>query len=71
MATLPKSEGTINLKDFKAKSPYLIMFGSEADGLSQELIDFSTKRLTIEMNSDVESLNLSISVGVVLYQLKD
>lgn len=67
VATLPASENTINLKDFKVKSPYLIMFGSEADGLSQELIDFSTKKLTIEMDKDVESLNLSVSVGVCLY----
>lgn len=68
IATLPKSEGTIDLKDFDIKAPYLVMFGSEADGLSQDLIDFSTKKVTIEMNSEVESLNLSISVGVVLYK---
>ena len=67
VATLPKSDSTINLKDFKAKSPYLIMFGSEAEGLSDELINFSTKKITIEMNEDVESLNLSVSVGVCLY----
>lgn len=66
VATLPKASNTINLKDFSAKSPYLIMFGSEAEGLSQELIDFSTKKLTIEMNSEVESLNLSVSVGIIL-----
>lgn len=67
IATLPKSEGSINLKEIDIKAPYLVMFGSEADGLSQDLIDFSTRKVTIEMNSDVESLNLSISVGVVLY----
>lgn len=69
VATLPRSQDTINLKDFSAKSPYLIMFGSEAEGLSQELIDFSTKKLTIEMNSEVESLNLSVSVGIILNHL--
>lgn len=69
IATLPKSENTVNLKDFICKNPYVVMFGSEADGLSQELIDFSTQKLTIEMSKDVESLNLSISVGVVLYCL--
>lgn len=68
-ATLPKSENTINIKDFKAESPYLIMFGSEADGLSQELIDFSTQKVTIEMNREVESLNLSVSVGIILHSI--
>lgn len=71
VATLPRSQDTINLKDFSAKSPYLIMFGSEAEGLSQELIDFSTKKITIEMNSEVESLNLSVSVGIILNALMD
>lgn len=66
VATLPKGEG---LKEFKIQQPYLIMFGSEADGLSQELIDFSTQKLTIEMNSEVESLNLSVSVGIILHNL--
>lgn len=70
VATLPKSEGTVNLKEFHSKHPCLIMFGSEAEGLSKDLIDFSTQKVTIEMNSDVESLNLSVSVGVVLYSLK-
>lgn len=66
VATLPCSIDTINLKDFKVTSPYLIMFGSEAEGLSQDLIDFSTQKITIEMNKEVESLNLSVSVGIVL-----
>lgn len=69
VATLPSAVDTIDLKDYKAKSPYLIMFGSEADGLSLELIDFATKKVTIKMHSDVESLNLAISVGVVLYSI--
>lgn len=69
VAALPHADDTINLKDFEAKPPYLIMFGSEADGLSQELINFSTKKLTIDMNSEVESLNLSISVGIILNHL--
>lgn len=70
VATLPLAKDTLNLKGFEAKSPYLIMFGSEADGLSQELIEFATKKVTIEMNSDVESLNLSVSVGIFLHNLQ-
>ena len=68
VATLPKADDTTFLKEFNTTSPYLIMFGSEAEGLSQDLIDFSTKKTTIEMDKAVESLNLSISVGVVLYK---
>ena len=45
------------------------MFGSEADGLSDELIKFSTESVKIEMANTVESLNLSISCAIVLYKL--
>lgn len=69
IATLPKSENSQFLKDFKTTLPYLIMFGSEAEGLSQDLINFSTQKVTIKMNDEVESLNLSVSVGVVLSQI--
>lgn len=69
IGTLPKSKDSAFLKEFKAKTPYIVMFGSEADGLSQDLIDFSTKKLTIEINKEVESLNLSISVAVILYEM--
>ena len=67
VATLPRAKEY--LKNFKVKEPVLVMFGSEADGLSDELINFSTKEVKIEMASTVESLNLSISCAVVLYKL--
>ena len=67
IATLPLSNNY--LKNYTAKKPMLVMFGSEADGLSKELIDFSTKDVKIEMSENVESLNLSVSCAVVLYKL--
>ena len=67
IATLPRAKSY--LKDFKAHYPCLIMFGSEADGLSDELINFATEEVKIEMSESVESLNLSISCAVVLYKI--
>lgn len=67
IATLPRAKNY--LKDFEAVKPFVVMFGSEADGLSDELIDFATKEVKIEMASAVESLNLSVSCAVVLYKL--
>lgn len=67
IATLPRAEKY--LKDFKCNDKCLIMFGSEADGLSDELVNFSTDSVKIEMASSVKSLNLSISCAVVLYKL--
>ena len=67
VATLPLSKNY--LKDFKPKNKALIMFGSEADGLSNELINISTEDLKIEMNEEVESLNLAISCAIVMYKI--
>lgn len=67
IATLPRTKKY--LKSFKPVQKMLLMFGSEANGLSDELIKFSTDDLKIEMNKEVESLNLATSVSVVLYEL--
>lgn len=67
IATLPRT--TNLLKTYKVQLPTLVMFGSEANGLSEELIKFSTNSVKIEMNKTVESLNLATSVSVILYEL--
>lgn len=69
IATLPKGGNVVSLKDYKPEEKILIMFGSEADGLSEELKNFATKNLTIEMTSNVESLNLSVSASIVMYEM--
>lgn len=67
IATLPRTNNL--LKTFTAKQPCLVMFGSEANGLSEDLIKFSTNSVKIEMAQTVESLNLATSVSVILYEL--
>lgn len=69
-AALPNSKKSVLLKDFTPKPPYLIMFGSEADGLSKELTELADKKLTIEMSDKVESLNLAVSAGIILYKMQ-
>lgn len=67
VATLPHSDKC--LKEFVPQEKILLMFGSEADGLSDELIDFSNESVKIEMSRTVESLNLSVSCSVLMYEL--
>ena len=68
IATLPSKEA-IPLNKFTPEDKILVMFGSEAEGLSAELKAFATDNITIEMSSNVESLNLSISAGIILYNI--
>ena len=69
IATLPKCKNTEFLKDYIPSEKILIMFGSEADGLSEKLKNFATKNITIEMQKNVESLNLSVSAAILMYKL--
>lgn len=69
IATLPKTDNSVWLRDYTPKEKVVIMFGTESCGLSKDLIDFADKNITIEMSDKVESLNLSISAGVILYKL--
>ena len=72
IGTLPKSDDSIWLNDFSSEGKILIMFGTESSGLSDELKEYVKEKghfLTIEMSGQVESLNLSISAGVILYKL--
>lgn len=67
IATLPRSNNL--LKNYTSTASQLVMFGSEAEGLSEELINISTDSIKIEMKANVESLNLASSASVVMYEL--
>ncbi len=52
------------------KKPRLLVFGSEAHGLSAEEKDKIDENLLIPMDNGVESLNLAVSCGVILFEAK-
>lgn len=54
--------------DWKQKR--LLIFGSEASGLSPELEAALDERIAIEMEKPVESLNLAVSAGVILFEAR-
>jgi tRNA (guanosine-2'-O-)-methyltransferase len=48
--------------------PTAFVFGSESDGISAEALAFADRVIRIPMVGMVQSLNLSVSVAVVLYE---
>lgn len=50
--------------------PRLLVFGSEAHGLSQDETAKIDENLTIPMDNNVESLNLAVSCGVILFEAR-
>ena len=51
---------------------YVIVFGNEANGISKDILKNSDfRKLKIRGFSDCESLNLSVSAGIILYSFRD
>jgi tRNA (guanosine-2'-O-)-methyltransferase len=48
--------------------PLAVVFGSESEGVSKETLDLADLKVQIPMLGMVQSLNLSVSVGVILYE---
>ena len=69
ISTLLSEVNNISIKDCSKLDKYIIMFGSEADGLCDELTNTAQKNIKLKMKNNVESLNLSVSVSIILYEL--
>lgn len=51
-------------------SPSLIVFGSEAHGTSPAAMEAADEKIMIPMENGVESLNLAVSAGIVLFEAR-
>jgi 23S rRNA (guanosine2251-2'-O)-methyltransferase len=49
-------------------APTAIIMGSEEDGIRNEIIRISDHLAKIPMFGEIESLNVSVSTGVILYE---
>lgn len=59
-----------NYTEVDWKQPRLLIFGSEAHGLSSQERANLDEQVIIKMDNDVESLNLAVACGVVLFEAK-
>ena len=55
--------------EFDYPEPLLLMMGSEREGLSQNYMDLCQNMISIPMEGQNDSLNLSVATGVMLYQI--
>lgn len=67
VATSPHSG--ISLQDFDISKPAAIFFGTETDGLSEEVIREADEFIKIPMYGFTESLNISVSAAIILQDL--
>lgn len=63
-----------NAKDVKhitKKNKFAICLGNEAKGISKEVLDSMDENVRIAMKNDVESLNVSIAAGIIMYEMME
>ena len=68
IATTPHENDCL-LEDFDITKPSAIFFGTERDGLSQEVIKNANGFLKIPMVGFTESLNISVSAAIIIQNL--
>jgi 23S rRNA (guanosine2251-2'-O)-methyltransferase len=58
-----------NIYDVKFDRPVALILGSEEDGISDGLLKESDELVKIPMKGKIESLNVSVSAGVAVYEV--
>jgi RNA methyltransferase, TrmH family len=61
-------KGKVSYANIDWRVPSLLMFGSEAHGLDDSVIQLADEIVNIPMMNDVESLNLAVSAGIILFE---
>lgn len=63
-------DGSNNLFNYNFDNKFILAFGSEAQGLSPEIINLSDDKITIPMDNNVESINLAICASITFAIIK-
>jgi len=69
--SVEQAENAIMLQNFvpKSETEYALIFGNEVKGVQQEVVSESDQILEIPQYGNKHSLNISVSAGVVLWDL--
>lgn len=71
VASIEQAELAVNLNDFSTQKEltYAIIFGNEVKGVQQKVVSASDAVIEIPQFGTKHSLNISVSVGVVVWDL--
>lgn len=69
--SVEQTESSVSLEQFHPQKggKYALIFGNEVDGVQQSVVDISDMSLEIPQFGTKHSLNVSVSIGVVLWQI--
>ena len=68
--SVEQTQNAVALQDFRPApgARYALVFGNEVDGVQQSVVDASDGALVIPQYGTKHSLNVSVSIGIVLWQ---
>lgn len=58
------------LPEYEITEPIALVFGTEMEGVSQEILDFADETLAIPMYGFTRSFNVSVAASLCMYELK-
>lgn len=62
-------KGNVPLYEANMRGNVLLLFGSEENGITSDLLNMSDLKIKIPMKGRVASLNVGVTVGMVLYEM--
>jgi tRNA (guanosine-2'-O-)-methyltransferase len=60
----------VMLPEYEVTGPIALVFGTEMEGVSQEILDFADETLAIPMYGFTRSFNVSVAASICMYELK-
>jgi len=63
-------QGTDIFKFKKPNKPFGIVMGNESRGISPEIEQLCSEKISLPMSNKIESLNVSVACGILMYMLK-
>jgi tRNA (guanosine-2'-O-)-methyltransferase len=69
VAVSPEKNATL-LPDFQLTKPVALIFGTEKEGVTEEILDFADETLAIPMFGFTRSFNVSVAAAICVYELK-
>ena len=69
VAVSPEKNATL-LPDFSISEPVALVFGTEKEGVTEEILDFADETLAIPMYGFTRTFNVSVAASICMYELK-
>ena len=63
-------KNAIMLPDYDLKEPVALVFGTEKEGVTEEILDFADETVAIPMYGFTKSFNVSVAAAICVYELK-